>query len=367
MSLVQDAAKLQLAINSLKSSLGVARVWGRPVLATLLAAACTTRDGSMGNAEQSAADSLVNAARAVRMIPVLARAELRENSAAVMSATQAGVIFTINDSGHEAVLFALDTAGADRGAWMVRGATNHDWEAAALGPCDKSPGQRPPRPGPVTACIYIGDVGDNNASRPTRVLYRVREPRAGAPGSTDTVTAERLEFRYSDGPHDVEALWVGRDGTTWLATKRRLRGSDGRTRPALVFAIHASAWRERDSVVTAVLTDSLPVVPGSAPGRLITDAALSSDGRRLAVRTYTEVFVFATDSTSGRVLHGSPLASCDVTGLRERQGEGITWLGTAGLLLLTSEGNRSPMHVIDCRPGAAAELIGRAPFTGDRR
>ena len=44
----------------------------------------------------------------------------------------------------------------------------------------------------------------------------------------------------------------------------------------------------------AALVDSLPIVPGSAPLRLITDAALSPDAKHLAVRTYAQLFVFAT-------------------------------------------------------------------------
>lgn len=296
-------------------------------------------------------------ATAIATIPLRARPALRENSAAVMSASQPGVLFTINDSGNDPVLFALDTAGNDRGAWIIRGARNDDWEAAALGPCGR-PSGRGPDPGgrgarepsiDTTAhCLYVGDVGDNAASRRTRVIYRVPEPRASGPGTTATLSAERLTFRYSDRPHDVEALWVGRDGTTWLITKRRLEAADGTDRPALIFALAASAWEHTDSVATARLMDSISVVPGSAPGRLITDAALAPDGGRLAVRTYTEVFVFPADQATGRVTDGSAAAVCGISGLRERQGEGITWLGHGGRLLLTSEGNRSPMHVIAC-------------------
>ena len=186
------------------------------LVALLFAIACAPRDEAKPAVERPTADSLGDAGLEVATIPVLARPALRENSAAVMSAQQRGIIFTINDSGHEGVLFALDTAGNDRGAWVVRGATNQDWEAAALGPCGETP--RTDVAPAATDCLYIGDVGDNQASRPTRVIYRVWEPAAGAPGSTDTISAERLEFRYSDGPHDVEALWVGRDGTIWLVS-----------------------------------------------------------------------------------------------------------------------------------------------------
>src|SRR5690606_25738387 len=98
----------------------------------------------------------------------------------------------------------------------------------------------------------------------------------------------------------------------------------------------------------ARLVDSLPIVPGSAPGHLITDASLSPDGQRLAVRTSRTVHVFAFDTTTIGVRKDIAPVACDVTALRERQGEGITWTSDGAALILTSEGRRSPLHVIAC-------------------
>jgi hypothetical protein len=92
----------------------------------------------------------------------------------------------------------------------------------------------------------------------------------------------------------------------------------------------------------------LPIVPGSAPLRYITDAALAPDARLLAVRTYAQVYTFATDPATGRVLGASPPAVCNIVALNVWPGEGVTWLGPNGKLLLTSEGRDSPMQVVDC-------------------
>src|ERR1044072_9082921 len=73
-------------------------------------------------------------------VPIHGRRELVENSAAAMSVHQPGVLFTINDSGNDPLLFAIDTTGANRGMWLVSGVANADWEAASIGPCDA---QRP--------------------------------------------------------------------------------------------------------------------------------------------------------------------------------------------------------------------------------
>jgi hypothetical protein len=241
------------------------------------------------------------------------------------------------------MLFALDTTGADRGAWHVLDARNFDWESASVGPCVAAPADS----AAPNDCVYIGDTGDNGAKRTSRDIYRLREPTAQSRGFLGSVAAQRLEYRYPDQPHDVEAMYVAPNGDTFLMTKRRLRAPDNRLRPTLVFRIPAEAWSAGTSAL-AQLVDSLPIVPGSAPMRQITDAALSPDGRRLAVRTYAQIYIFATDSSTGRVRGAIPPSVCNIASLGRWQGEGVAWLGHGGKLLLTSEGQNSPMFVVDC-------------------
>jgi hypothetical protein len=131
-----------------------------------------------------------------------------------MSVRQPGVFFTINDSGNEPILFAMETTGADRGAWRVRGAMDVDWESGSMGPCASSES---------TECVYVGDTGDNMARHLTRSIYRIQEPTAT--GQTDSVAAEQLTYVYADGPHDVEAMYVAGNGNVLLITKRMLKNS----------------------------------------------------------------------------------------------------------------------------------------------
>ena len=278
------------------------------------------------------------------LITLQARAQLVENSAATLSHTQPGVFFTINDSGNDPLLFALDTTGADRGVWRVMGTTNVDWEAASVGPCSLGNADSSAAP---AECVYIGDVGDNDAKRKTRVLYQVVEPTAQTAGFNGSVEARRLRFRYSDGSHDVEAMYVAPNGDTYLLTKRRLVDANRVARPSLVFQLPKRDWGT-DTTVVAQLVDSLPIVPGSAPMRQVTDAALSPDGRHLAVRTYGQIYVFATDSMTGRVRGAIPPAVCNIVGTERSPGEGVAWYGRTGKLMLTAEGRNSPLAVVDC-------------------
>lgn len=297
-------------------------------------AACTGSDDRPPPADRSGVTSVLKVETSLNN-------RLVENSVAVTSVTQAGIVFGLNDSGHDPIVFAFDSTGVARGSWAVSGARNRDWEAAALGPCTGDSGR---------SCLYIGDVGDNDARRRSVTVYQVLEPTLTRGSSIAGGSVEihaRLEVRYPDRPHDVEAMYVAKDGTLFLITKRRLLDRAGSPRPALIFRVSPGAWDTRGPV-TATLADSLPVVPGSAPGRQVTDAALSSDGKWLAVRTYSEVFTFRIDQATGMPARETPPTSCTILGLEERQGEGIGWWWDSRRLVLTSEGQRSPLFVVEC-------------------
>jgi hypothetical protein len=259
---------------------------------------------------------------------------LEEASGLVTSSTAANVFWAQNDSGNDPELFAFDSSGTSLGVARVRGAENVDWEAIALGPC------------PRGSCVYIGDVGDNRARRQHVVIYRLPEPSAG---DTVTAVADSIRVQYPDGPRDVEAMWVSADSTVWLLSKRPLFAPGGVLRQAQLYRIRADAWYTAATHV-AELVDSLPVVPRASDDRTwITDASLSvpdsAGARRLAVRTYERVFIFATDPVTGRP--GTLLNVCRIDTLRERQGEGVTWMRDSRLLF-ASEGAYAALHAGRC-------------------
>ncbi len=268
---------------------------------------------------------------------------LTESSAAVRSFSHAGVYWTLNDSGNDERIFAFDSTGRDLGAVHVSGSRNRDWEAMATGPCEAG------------RCLYIGDVGDNLARHDAVVIWRIAEP--SPPGAGRRVESERalaIAVQYPGGPRDVEAMWVDADTVLWLATKRPLRDEQDRWRPSLVYRVPASAWRAANGSVPdpvfAELIDSLPIVP-RAKRTLVTDAALSNPfgdpslDSLLAVRAYGEVLILQVGRTSGRPR--ALLGRCDLEALREKQGEGVTWLPD-GRLLLTSEKRAAPLRAVRC-------------------
>jgi hypothetical protein len=254
---------------------------------------------------------------------------VNESSGVTASRRQPGILWTLNDSGHGAWIYATDTLGRQHGAFEVNGARNLDWEAIALGPC----GSR--------ECLYIADTGDNGQNRQSGIIYRVPEPSLPAERGR-TARAEALEFSYPKGRWDVEAAFVDSAGTIHLISKTR-------GRLPTVYQLPPDAW-EAGETVTAVEAGRLPIDSGSL-GNQVTDAALSPSGRTVAVRTYLAVYLFAL---TGRGMLAPTGIACDAAGL-QLQGEGLTWLNDRELVL-TSEGGfgtRGTVVVLSCGIEAA--------------
>jgi len=95
--------------------------------------------------------------------PLVRVAELPEASGVAVSRRSPGRLWSHNDSG-EAVLVGLDTRGAVTAGVRLSGVKVEDWEAVAVGAC------------PGGSCIYIGDIGDNEAERKRITVHRVPEP-----------------------------------------------------------------------------------------------------------------------------------------------------------------------------------------------
>jgi len=281
----------------------------------------------------AAAQSVWTMAPPTRVVPLgtFADTTLSEASAAVASRAQPGVIWTLNDSGNPPWVYAVDTSGQTLGVFRVTGARNFDWESLTLAPC------------PAGSCLIIGDTGDNPELRPSVMLYRVPEPTV--PPSTAgelvaTPAADTLLVRYPDGPHDNEAIYADSAGTVYFVTK-------GRSKGFLLFRLPAGAWKAGSPAVLERV-DSLPITPNISIGHWVSDAALSPDGRRVAVRTYAAVFFFVVGA--GGRLTPDQGRECFFGPTLEPQGEGVTWLDNRRLLLTSesSSTSRGTLYLIEC-------------------
>ena len=225
--------------------------------------------------------------------------EIIESSGLAVSRRNPGVVWSHNDSGSAAVLFALDAAtGVVRARVRVPVATR-DWEDVSAARCASGD------------CLYIADIGDNQRRRPQVQIYRLPEP---APDDSATVQPEIFSATYSDGPHNAEAMFVV-DADLFIVTRDRTGG----------------LYRATVAPGSRALTFQ-PV----AQLRLeaVTDAETSRDGTSVVVRTSHEAVLYRTaDLVRGTV---APYLRIPLDGLREPQGEGVAIDGN--MLYLSSEG-----------------------------
>ncbi|MFD4640390.1 hypothetical protein ACFWN2_23955 [Lentzea sp. NPDC058436] len=195
--------------------------------------------------------------------------------------------------------------------------------------------------------LWASDTGDNNKSRSTVALHKVSP--SGA--------VERFRVTYPDGKHDAEALLIDKSGTPYIITKEPL-GSALVYRPAAPLRTDISVPLEQVTRVSLSSTDT-PGGPleGTLDSRLVTGAASTADGSVIALRTYTDAYLYPVpDGDVVKALSGDPVR---VPLPNEPQGEAIAF-DPDGTLLSASEGAGTPIRAV---AGAAALAQPPAPTT----
>jgi hypothetical protein len=245
--------------------------------------------------------------------PLVRVAELPEGSGSAASRQTRGRSWSHNDSGTPE-LVAMDANGKVVGRLRVEGAVVEDWEAIATGPC------------PAGACIYIGDIGDNDASRRNITIYRFAEP-AEAGGSV----AVRDAFRatYPDGAHDAEALLVTPKGDVLIVTK-------GDTGAVALYRLPPDA--KPGSLATLQRVGAPRESGKPASGERITDGAVSPSGSWIALRTNSSVLFYQAEKWLAGDWQEAGRVSLDALG--EPQGEGIAFADDKTLYLVGEGGGK---------------------------
>lgn len=253
---------------------------------------------------------------------------LRESSGAAWSLTYPSVLWSHNDSGHPASIYAVDTNGRLLATLPLAGARNRDWEDMATGPCGED------------RCIYLADTGDNMLVRNGIVVFRVKEPLELPTSSPTTVPlqAEAFPMRLPSGPRDVEALFVLPDESLYLVSKGRGRA----------ISIYRYPPPLRQETVTLEHVQTLTDGPVPLPAQ-VTGADASPDGRSVVLRTYFSLSFFRPED--GRFVHLDE-GSLRLTGVQEAQGEGVAF-GPGGSVALTSEagnfGGVATLNRLNCQ------------------
>ena len=245
-----------------------------------------------------------------------------ELSGLALSRVQPGVLWTHNDSGDSARLFALAADGRLRAELTVPSAANIDWEEIAIGDATGD--------GDGDA-LYIGDIGDNLARRPQIVVYAVPEPRLGdRQGSGMTAPARRIALRYPDGAHDAEALLVDpQSGALVIVTKS--------------FGGEARVYSSRPRAGAGTLRPAGSLSLGA--GEAVTAGSVSADGRTVVLRSYGRAYVWtrrARESLPAALRRAPCVAGSEL--MSEGQGEALAVDRDGRALSTVAEGQRSPIR-----------------------
>lgn len=120
---------------------------------------------------------------------------LNESSGLASSRKNKGILWSLNDSGSPAEIFAFTETGKPHSTWPVAMQTPTDWEAMdVFNYANRS-------------YLLLADVGDNLAIREKVTLTVVAEPDLNQPVTTLPVSWQ-VQVRYPDGPRDCEAVAV---------------------------------------------------------------------------------------------------------------------------------------------------------------
>ena len=202
--------------------------------------------------------------------------KLTECSGIVASRQYPGIFWVHNDSGHQAILYAIRESGEVVAEVPVAGAINIDWEDIAAD--DRGN-------------LYIADTGNNYGMFPVRCIYQVEEPYPEASPVRPARVIRQIKYSYPSERFDCEALFV-RDGRLWIISKPRGARS-------VVFRLDPDDESRFQPT---------PVAP--LPFRMATGADLSPDGKRLAICTSRRVCVFAVDENGLPLADPPPIAVC---------------------------------------------------------
>ncbi|MDG1483136.1 MAG: PKD domain-containing protein [Myxococcota bacterium] len=250
--------------------------------------------------------------------------ELDESSGLMVSRLIPDLMWTHNDSGDAARVFAVGLDGRDRGVFTLSGAEAGDWEDSAI--------YTNPSSGQTT--LFIGDIGDNSQERESISVFMVPEPDAALLDATsDTVLSDWsvLTLTYPDGVAlNADTLLVDpQTGDLYIVADR----GDA---PVLY---RKPAPHTPDG--TAMLEEVVALNMGYPTG-----GGFSPLGDKLLLRTADEGLLWLRDSTFDLV-DALQSSACSVPIAEEARGEAVDFLADGSGYVTTSEEAYEPVWVTE--------------------
>lgn len=304
----------------------IAKISRFVILATAFTSAFSSCASDSTNSVELSSDSPYSPPKIIGKIK---SADIIESSGLAASRCQENVLFTHNDSGDDAYIFALDLSGDNLGTWKIANAENIDWEDIATYK-DKN----------GKCFIYIGEIGDNKLRRQEHAIYRITEPTVSeATKSTSkknslTIDAfEVVRFVYPDFDQDAETLMVEPKSTEIYVVTKRVSGPAGVYRIKPTFG---SVETQRAEKVTEL---AVPAIPNG----FVTGGDISPDGKRMVICDYAQAYEWSLPENVTQfdeIWRQEPIR----IDLGKRSGgESVCYSVNGTSIFATSEGRNSPV------------------------
>jgi len=264
-----------------------------------------------------------------KIIGKIESGEIRESSGLAASKCQPDVLWTHNDSGDDAFIFALDLKGEKLGTWKVANAKNYDWEDIAE---IKTAGGE--------CVLYIGDIGNNTRVRDEFTIYRVKEPTVSAADKSSskknpvaTEPAQIIKFTYPDMRRDAETLMVHPVSGDIYILSKRMSGASA------VYKLKSDFDPTKSSALEKLADLSVPAIPNG----LLTGGDISPDGKRVILCDYFNAYeLVLPDGAKNFDEIWKQAPETVELGARE-QGESVAYSADGKSIFATSEKKDSPL------------------------
>lgn len=240
---------------------------------------------------------------------------LEEASGLVESIAQPNHFWTLNDSGHPAEVFLIDTNAQIKLVCKLKGIENRDFEDIALA-IDPRDGKR---------YVYAADIGDNLEKFKVKLIYRFEEPTL-ATGAEMTITKfDTIKVVLEDRVRDTEAIMIEpKTNDLYLVSKRE--------DSVRLYQVKYPFTRD---TLTAIWVAILPF-------HKIVAASISADGNEVLMKDYDRVYYWKASNNLDleKLLMTKPI---ELAYERERQGEAICWARDGKGFYTLSEAVRGEM------------------------
>jgi len=255
----------------------------------------------------------------VKKTGVLQSNLIKEASGLAASRKNHDVLWTHNDSGDLARIYAINTKGSLLGIYNFPGADARDWEDIAIGP----------GPDPNKDYIYVGDIGDNVAHRESVIVYRIAEPTVDTNQSpVQTLTGfDTIRLKYPEKPVNAETLMVEPlTKDIYIISKEKKRSR-----------LYRAAYPQ-STTGTTIMEYKSELALGK-----VTGGDISPDGSMIIIRSYQNASIWIKP-VGINLWDAFKTRGCNIPLVAELQGEAICFAGNGKGYYTLSEKPYQPIY-----------------------